>query len=186
MQSTIGARDPSACAKGNTVVAVPIAPHAVAAVLPLAESAATFGFPCIVVLPFEQLRLPGGQSQTARVLALPPPDPPLLPRGFWCNKPAADYTRRRLQYHRMRLWHVLLERGLDVLGIDSGMRLRRDPLPAIGAMRTREDEQYGKGVRPDVLGGTPGWFLKEFYLHTLWIRSTPTTRALLALSLIHI
>ena len=112
-------------------------------------------------------------------MPLPPPPKPLLPRARWCNKTAAEYKKRRVQFYRMLLWRTLLDRGLNVLGVDPSVRLKRDPLPAIAVFQTRPDKQYGSSAKADVLGGTPGWFLKEYYLHTMWIRSTPATRALL-------
>jgi hypothetical protein len=171
------AADPARCALNNTVVAAPLPPADVQVILPLAASALAAGFPCIVALPFEPVALPPGGGG---VVALQPPVQLLLPRSRWCNKSRGEYIKRRTQFYRLRLWSTLLHRGLDVLGVDPSHRLRRNPIPAIHALRTREDAQYGNGQRPDVLGSTPGWFLKEYYLHSMWIRSTPTTRALLA------
>ena len=167
-------RDPRECAKLNTVVAAPLPPDSVAAALPLARSAVAAGFACVVVQPFDATTA----SAEPLLLALPPPPRPLLPRSRWCNR-SADYNRRRIQFHRMLLWRTLLERGLSVIGVDASARLLRDPLQAIDALRTRGDEQYGSGARPDMLGSTPGWFLKEYYLHHIFLRATPVTLALL-------
>ena len=89
---------------------------------------------------------------------MPPPNPPLLPRSLWCNvSRGTQYTSRRRQLHRMRLWTLILSEGFDLLGLDVTRRLLRDPLPALAALTTRADLQYGgtgiAGVPPDVVGG---------------------------------
>jgi hypothetical protein len=82
---------------------------------------------------------------------------------------------------RARTWRLLLDAGLNVLGLDSSRRLKRDPLPAFGALRTRAEVQYGAGAAPDMISTTPGWFLKQVgFPMGVWIRSTRATRALLA------
>ena len=58
------------------------------------------------------------------------------------------------------------------------MRLTRNPLAAIEVQRTRSTLR-GHGAPPDLIGKAPGWFLKEYVLTTLWIRSTSATVALL-------
>ena len=104
---------------------------------------------------------------------LPPPDPPLLPRSQWCNvSRGREYTWRRRQFHRMRLWRLLLDESFDIIGVDPSRRMLRNPLPALGALRTRDDEQYGSGAPPVVIGGTPGWYLKQYYLHTVLVAGT--------------
>jgi len=110
---------------------------------------------------------------------LPPPSPSLLPRSRWCNASRKDYTHRRRQLHRMHLWRTVVDLGYNVLGVDPSRRLLLTPLPALDALRTRSGAQYGSGKRPDVVGGTPGWYLKQFTLHTMFIRSTSPTRRLL-------
>ena len=67
------------------------------------------------------------------------------------------------------------------------LRLDRNPLPALGVLRVRADglqvagEAYlGAGSSPDVVGGTPGFSLKQIYTYCVWLRSTPATRLLLA------
>jgi len=167
-------RSPADCAKQNTVIASAVAPDGLATILPLADSAIASGFACIVVQPVEAFRT----AVPEKILPLPLPVPALLPRGRWCNKSASDYLKRRLQFHRVRLWRILLDLGLDVLGLDASLRLRHDPLPAIHSMHCRLDLQYGSGARADVVGATPGWYLKELYLQNVWLRSTAATRAL--------
>jgi hypothetical protein len=166
----------SGCAQNGTVVATPLPPHSLPIILTLARSAAAAGFPCIVVQPFVTLSAPFDPLLSP----LPAPDPPLLPRSRWCNaSKKSEYWRRLSSLHRMLLWRTLLDRGLNVLGVDAERRLVRNPLPAIAALRTRDEAQYGLGAPPDVLGGAPGWYLKEYYLHTVWLRACDATRALL-------
>ena len=166
----MSATSPTACARNGTVVAVVLGDDPPSALLPLAASAEAFGFPCIVVQPFAPLSQPWASP---RLLMLMAPQPPLLPRSRWCNSSAA-YTARRIELHRMRMWMSLLEQGLSVFGLGIKNLLLRDPLPAIAAMRTRA------GTIPAVLGHTPGWFAKHFYLSSpFFVRATPATRALL-------
>ena len=141
-------------ASGSLQLGKPDATGGVALCVPNAAA----GFPCVVVQPYAALTAP----LDPLLLPLPPPEPPLLPRQRWCNSSKkGDYGRRIVQFHRMRLWRTLLDRGLNVLGVDAERRMVRNPLPAIAALRCRNDDQYGSGRPPDVLGGAPGWFLKE-------------------------
>ena len=158
----------TSCVRNNTVVATVLASDMPSSLLPLAESAARFGFPCIVVQPFAQV-----STTTPLLFVLNPPNPPLLPRSRWCNSSGA-FLSRRIELHRMRMWSALAAEGVHVLGLDPLRRLQRDPLPALAAMRTRA------GAVPDVLGHTPGWFAKHFYLSSpFYVRSTNATRSLL-------
>jgi len=168
------------CAVNGTVVASVLTTPETAVMLPLARSAATAGFPCIVVQPIEHLPTVSSlsNSDSHLMLMLPLPPAPLLPRSRWCN--TTQYTARRLQFYRLRLWRLLLDAKLDVLGVDSAMRLKRSPLPALSAMRTRDKEEYGSGAPPDFVGHTPGWYLKQYSLSAgVWIRSTYATRSVL-------
>jgi hypothetical protein len=161
-------RDAHTCAVNRTVVATVLSGHQ-ASLLPLAESASKVGFPCIVVLPFAD---PSTAPASPFIMLLPAPRPALLPRSRWCN--GTGYAARRIQLYRMRLWRTLLGMDLSVLGVEASRRLLRNPLPAIAAMRTRASRV------PDVLGFTPGWFAKHFYLSsTMFVRATAATRALL-------
>jgi hypothetical protein len=156
----LASRGPADCALNGTVVASVLLPgHPT--ILPLVHSAAAAGFPCVVVQPLEPM-VPADETMARLLLPLPLPNTPLLPRGSWCN--SSEYWSRRAQFYRLRLWRTLLDLRLDLLGVDSRYQLLRNPLPAIAALRTRNDAQYGGGVRPDVIGHTPGWFLKQFGL----------------------
>ena len=166
------------CAQRGTVVATVYPDRASAdedaatiqVMAPLANSVVAAGFPCLVVQPFEE---PASFSSPP-VAFLPAPTPPLLPRSRFCNS-SSEYTNRRVQLHRMRMLRILLDQHLNVLSIDVNHILLRNPLPAIHALRTRH------GDAPDVLGSTPGWFMKHFYLSTnMYIKSTAATRALLS------
>jgi len=177
-------RTAASCAVNDTVVAAVLYPGALKTLLPLAHSASAASFPCIIAQPFEETPL--SETDKRVVFLMPVISPPMLPRARWCNrtassKGAGEYWSRRTQFLRVRLWHSLLEAGLNVLGIDASRRLRRNPLPALGSLRTRDDPQYGSSAAPDVVSTTPGWFLKQIGLSTgVWIRSTPATRALLS------
>ena len=173
-------RSPSECAKNNTVIATILRPGALPILMPLAESAAAAGFPCVVAQPMVEM-----STSSPLVHLLPLVHPPPLPHSRWCNqsnvKVHTEYWPRRSQLLRARTWRLLLDAGLDVLGLDSSRRLKRDPLPAFGALRTRADVQYGAGAAPDMISTTPGWFLKQVgFPMGVWIRSTRATRALLA------
>ena len=166
-------RTPADCAINRTVIATVLSSQQQSTLLPLAESASSHGFGCIVVQPFSDF--PAPETSSSLILLLPAPRPALLPRSRWCN--GTEYIARRIQLHRMRLWRTLLDAGLSLLGVEGTRRLLRNPLPAIGAMRTRADHI------PDILGFTPGWFAKQFYLSsTIFIRATAATRALLRAS----
>ena len=150
-------------------------------VMALARSASDAGYPCVVALPFDTIPGISIQSTSGALYVLPPPDPPLLPRSMWCNiSHGSQYVHRRRQFHRMRVWSLVLENGFDLLGIDPGRPLVRDPVPALAALTTRADEQYGGGRPPRVVGSTPGWYLKQYGLQgPMWIRSGSATRQLL-------
>jgi hypothetical protein len=157
-----------ACGRNKTVVATVLAEDAPSMLLPLAESASRFGFPCIVVQPFAP-----AASPSPLLFMLDAPQPPLYPRSRWCNSSSA-YASRRVELHRLRMWSALADQGISVLGVDQTRRLLRDPLPVLATMRTRS------GALPDVLGHTPGWFAKHFYISSpFFVRSTLATRALL-------
>ena len=173
------------CALQQTVVCTTLAgAHEISAAVQLARSVKAAGFPCLVVLPFEaivSLSTSADGADRQLLSLLPPVVPPLLPRSIWCNgSKAKEYEQRRRQLHRMQLWSMVLNASFDLLGVDIKRRLLRNPLPALAALRTRSDAQYGSGVRPDVIGGAPGWFLKQYYLHTMYIRSTTATRIMVA------
>ena len=174
--------DISRCAANNTVVGTMAANFELQVMLPLARSAFEVGFPCIVVMPFEAISIAElNHADSALLFVLPVPDPPLLPRQRWCNYSSHhDYIHRRRQLYRIRLWRMLAATGHDVLGLDPNRRLLKSPIPALGAFRTRNDAQYGAGAPPDIVGGTPGWYLKQYNLHTMYIRSTLHTRRMLA------
>jgi hypothetical protein len=161
------------CARNGTVIAIvlPNDPPSSATwndAIALASSAAAFNFPCIVVQPFAK-----EQSASTHLFVLPSPTPPLLPRSRWCNSSSAFFARR-VELHRLRLWAQLADQGLSILGLHAKHRLSRDPLPALAALRTR------KGLLPDIIGHTPGWFAKTFYLASpMFIRWTDPTRSLL-------
>ena len=174
--------DISRCAANNTVVGTTAANFELQVMLPLARSAFEVGFPCIVVMPFEAISIAElNHADSALLFVLPVPDPPLLPRQRWYNYSSHhDYIHRRRQLYRIRLWRMLAATGHDVLGLDPNRRLLKSPIPALGAFRTRNDAQYGAGAPPDIVGGTPGWYLKQYNLHTMYIRSTLHTRRMLA------
>ena len=163
------------CALNGTVVAS-VLPSASAAIMPLARSAIAAGFGCVVVQPIESVTLTDDERRVLLLLDLP--SKPLLPRSMWCN--TSQYMARRRQFYRLRLWRIVLESGLDLLGVDATRVLLRNPLPAIVSLRTRDEAEHGSGVRPDMVGHTPGWFLKQFGLGVgMWLRSTEATRILL-------
>ena len=167
------------CALNRTVVASVIGPGALRTALPLARSARDAGFPCVVVLPFGNVNATANDHSDL-LLLLPSLAVPLLPRSQWCRTTWRDYILRRTQLYRMMLWRNLVELGFDVLGVDTSRRIRRNPLPALVALRTRDEEQYGSGAAPDVIGHTPGFYLKQYSFATpIWIRSTEATRTLL-------
>lgn len=162
------------CALNRTVIATILtSEQQPSSLLPLAESALAHGFPCLVVQPFDAI-VPSAAAKSNALFLLPPPNPRLYPRSRWCN--GSDYISRRTQLHRLKMWHHVLRQNLNVLGVDSSKhRLVHNPLPAIAAMRTRAD------LIPDVVGHTPGWFAKHYYLsHTFFIRATDQTRRLVA------
>ena len=160
----------------NRTVVASVLPTSIETVMPLARSAQAAGFGCIVVQPLEPVTLTDDERRALLLLDLPVK--PLLPRSMWCN--SSQYTSRRRQFYRLRLWRLVLDSGFDLLGVDPSRQLLRNPLPAIAALRTRDEPEHGSGVRPDVIGHTPGWFLKQFGLSVgMWIRSTEATRTVL-------
>ena len=163
--------DPSTCAQNGTVVVTTAAPSNLARIVALAADVRMVGFGCLVVEALSATPMQGWPQEVPGALMLASPDAPLLPRARWCNN--SQYDFRRTQLSRQRAWRLLLSHGLDILGVDPSTRLLRNPLPVITAQRT------AKGPPPDVLGKAPGWFLKEYVLSGIWIRSTVTTRALL-------
>ena len=166
-------RSSADCALNGTVVAS-VLTGSIESIMPLAASVAAAGFRCLVVQPFDTPL----SSVPPQLMLLPPPTPPLLPRSRFCN--GSQYTARRAQLHRMHLWNHLLGQGLHVFSVASSARLLRTPLPAIAALRTRD----GSEELPDVIGSTPGWFMKHYYLSsTMYIRATNETRALLQAAL---
>lgn len=173
------------CALNSAVICTTVATDELQLAVDLGRTARAAGFGCIAVLPFDAVAADGLDASDRGLLALlPPPTPPLLPRPQFCGK---QYLSRRRQFHRMRLWRMLLEAGFHVLGVDPMLRLDRNPLPALGVLRVRADglqvagEAYlGAGSSPDVVGGTPGFSLKQIYTYCVWLRSTPATRLLLA------
>eukprot|EP00966_Prymnesium_polylepis_P221617 5127247-Prymnesium_polylepis.1 len=168
----------SRCARNGTVVAAVATPADVPQrTAALARSVVSAGFGCLVVLPFEDTAELTSTDQL--LLVLPAPQPALLPRAQWCEGAAPQYTFRRAQLHRMRLWRLVLSSGYSLLGVDASMRLTRNPLPAIESQRTQPELERGRGAPPDLVGKSPGWFLKEYVLAALWIRSTARTVALL-------
>jgi len=150
----LASQDPSACSFNTTVTACVVTADDKHALASLAASARAYGFPCIVVQPTSSRIAP-----SPHVLVLPPPYPPLLPRSRWYN--GTGYGHRRVQLHRMRHWQALLNHGLNVLARNPSHTLLRNPLPPMAAMRTRAAS--GNAI-PDVLGSTPGWFMKHYYL----------------------
>ena len=105
----------SRCAANNTIVCTTAAPEDAHVVLPLARSAYAAGFPCVVVLPFDAAHLPKLPEDERMLHVLPSPSPSLLPRSRWCNASRKDYTHRRRQLHRMRLWRMVVDLGHNVL-----------------------------------------------------------------------
>lgn len=167
---------PRQCSLNNTVVATVVLPGFMPSTMELARSALRFGFPCVVATGVDNLQR--DDEDRRHLLLMDAGHPALLPRAQWCNH--SQYWHRRAQFLRMRLWRLLLDEGLDVLAVDASQRLRRNPLGALSALHTRSEAQYGAGKRPDVIGGTPGWFLKQYVLSAgVWIRSTTSTRQLL-------
>ena len=84
--------------------------------LRLAASARAAGFACLVVQQFSCFE--GLLDPSVRSLSVP--SPPLLPQTEWCGHPrylwlaALSYS----SMYRTRLWHVVLEAGVDLLAID--------------------------------------------------------------------
>ena len=160
------------CARNGTVIAIvlPNDPPSSATwndAIALASSAAAFNFPCIVVQPFAK-----EQSASTHLFVLPSPTPPLLPRSRWCNSSSAFFARR-VELHRLRLWAQLADQGLSILGLHAKHRLSRDPLLHwLPYARARDCSL--------IIGHTPGWFAKTFYLASpMFIRWTDPTRSLL-------
>jgi hypothetical protein len=165
------------------VVASVLSPGALPALLSLARSATAAGFPCIVAIAFGEPSAPLAElsaEEASLVVLVEPPGSAALPRARWCNRTQlGQYWHRRAQFSRLHLWRRLLDLPLDVLAVDASLQLARNPLPALRAMRTRAGAQYGDGAPPDLVGATPGWFMKQIGLSTgVWIRSTADTRAL--------
>ena len=165
------------CALNGTVVASACGPSSCGGLESLARSVHAAGFPCVVALAYEPLALP-----PSHVLQLPQPMLPLLPRAEWCNRTKNLYERRRVELYRVLLWRALLDAGVDVLGVDPHYELVRDPMPALHSLRARGEgaAAHDPAGAPEVVGHEPGWYLKQFSLSLLYVRSTQATRALIA------
>ena len=168
----------SDCSLNNTIVASVLVPGGLPTILPLAHSAQAAGFACIAVQAMELADVRSATADAPLLRLLELPRQPLLPRSLWCN--SSGYIARRASFYRLRLWRIVLEAGHDLLAVDASRRLIRNPLPAIRSLTTRHDNQYGHGASPDVIGYTPGWFLKQFgFAAGLWVRSTPATKSVI-------
>ena len=101
------------CALDSAVICTTVATDELQLAVNLGRTARAAGFGCIAVLPFDAVAADGLDASDRGLLALlPPPTPPLLPRPQFCGK---QYLSRRRQFHRMRLWRMLLEAGFHVL-----------------------------------------------------------------------
>ena len=165
------------CSNNNTVVATVASTAYAPALLQLGSSASAVGFPCVLVQPMDaEHGLP--TPVPASLLMLPVPEPALLPRRQWCEVQSHRYGHRRAQLFRVRLWRMVLDRGLDLLAVDAVLRFTASPLPHVHGFVS---SAFGQPV--EVLGAQPGYagwgFSKAFRTTAIWLRSTERTRALL-------
>jgi hypothetical protein len=175
------------CAVDGTVVATVASQADLSALEALSRSAVQAGFPCVVVQPAAPLEAALDADQAlktalgdVRVFALPFVSTKLeAPVG--CTS-AEHSAHRRTELHRAWLWQEVLDQHLDLLAIDVRLTLVSSPLPHLLSLATSEwhrvslHAEYATRL-PDVVGTPDGWQLRH---DLLWVRSTPSTRALMA------
>lgn len=165
------------CASMGTVAATVASASFAEAVLELASTAVTAGFPCLVVQPYEQFDALNEQH----VLPLPLPAHPLLPRPMWCTwnwtgatSPSGGhvavgwYGWRRSHLHRVRMFVAVLSSGHSLLAVDLDWRFAGpSPLPAIYALKAPN------GGPLDVFSWWDGSNEKMYNVGLLWVRASP-------------
>ena len=173
------------CAVSNTVVGTVASASFAPGLATLARSAASVGFPCVVVMPFDHFPELDGPL----ISALPVPSPPLLPRMIWCTDPKLrnQYGWRRSQLHRARLWRVVIHLGLDLLAMDLDHMLGpRSPVPWLHSVYAPAEmfaslPATANAERPmpaDVVAVWDGPGSRYLNVGIMWMRSTASTRAL--------
>mmetsp|Transcript_23888 Transcript_23888/g.61036 ORF Transcript_23888/g.61036 Transcript_23888/m.61036 type:complete len:381 (-) Transcript_23888:142-1284(-) len=179
-------RTPSACAVDGTVVGTVASASYAAGMHNLAASAHKVGFACIVVMPFDWF----SDLHHDLIVPLPVASPSLRPRQMWCRPPYKDqYGWRRSQLYRARLWREVLALNLNLLAMDLDHQLGSvSPLPFIRAVyapsepeghvqKTGLEATRRPGVA-DIVAVWDGPAGRYLNVGIMWIRSTPTTRAL--------
>lgn len=176
-------RQPRDCAVQNTVVGTVASASYAVGLMTLADSAASVGFPCVVVQPFDWFEQLGHD----RVASLPVPSPPLLPRTMWCKELRHQYGWRRSQLHRVRLWRVVLEHGLDLLAMDLDHMvgavspvnwLRSVYAPPEMRSHLPKTASSARAMPADVIAVWDGPGYRYLNVGIMWLRSTDGTREL--------
>ena len=142
------------------------------------------GLPCVAVQPmglFKELSDP-------RLAVLPLPARTMLPERQWCdyNELKPQYGWRRQMLYKARMWQLVLGAGFNVVCFDLDYVLHANPTPLLQAL----EQQTCRGgapsgsktancrMRADVVAMYDGPQYKLLNVGSLWIRSTPATRAL--------
>lgn len=170
--------EPSRCALRNTVVGTVASASFAPGLAALSNSAAAVGFPCTVVQPFDWFEA----LSDPQLEALPVPAPPLLPRSPWCNQSGIrhQYGWRRSQLHRVRLWRVVLDYGLDLLAIDLDHEIgSHDPVVLLRSLHAPPEKNRPMRAAPaDVIAVWDGPGARYLNVGIMWVRSTAGTREL--------
>jgi hypothetical protein len=174
-------RKPHSCAVQNTVVGTVASASFLPGLTNLARSAKAVGFPCVVVQAFDWFDALLNESYAV----LPVPSPPLLPRQMWCNSSMRhQYGWRRSQLYRVRLWRVVVEKGLDLLAMDLDHQLAvMNPVPFFTAVHAPPEtishnpvsESSRKAAPADVVAVWDGPGSRYLNVGIMWMRSTPAT-----------
>ena len=162
--------DLSSCALHMTVIGTIASSGYGESLIQLAESAGRIGFGCVAVqVVGSSSNFP--QLKHTRVKKLF--DPNVLPNLHpqYCGAMRFAYDKRRVQLYKGMMWRQVLDAGFHLFSVDCDWRLERgrgNPAAAVLAV-----------VPPmDVIALHDGPFYKQLNIGLVWLRNSPTTRAL--------